>query len=175
MNPRLFIQSKYQVNTQAFTLVEITLALGIVAFAMLVTLGMSSTAQLSFSDTRRATVYANILQYVNANANLTPFKELKDNTTKGSDGTTTVGMDGKTWGFDSEGRRVDDDPSYKGSQVYKAQIAVNDAPVLPYLAVSGVPALSSPSVKSVDLTITDSGTTTVNPAKFHILIGDLGK
>jgi hypothetical protein len=63
-------------SRRAFSLIEVMVALGIVMFAVVPMVALPPVAQMTYSASKRATIYANIMQQLNNEANLANFSTL---------------------------------------------------------------------------------------------------
>jgi uncharacterized protein (TIGR02598 family) len=84
-------------SERAFSLVEVAIAFGILAFAMVALIGLLPLTLTTFRETKRDTVHANILQYIAAAANLTPFTNLP---------TASFATNTTPWTFDDQGEVI---------------------------------------------------------------------
>ncbi|XHR27318.1 MAG: Verru_Chthon cassette protein B [Chthoniobacteraceae bacterium] len=137
-------------HAAAFSLVEVVMALGVMAFGMLSMIGLLPIGMQGFREIKRDTIHANILQYVSANAGLTPFSDL-----------TT--LNNVVWSFNEEGEIL---TSGSGTVIYKATLKVQ-VPNSTSIAHS-----ANTQVVSVEIGDTDRP---LSPARYSILVADLGK
>ena len=99
----------------AFSLIEVTIALGIVAFALVPIIGLVSTGMKSLRDSMDETVRAEIVRKVSGEALRVPYAKLLDE------------FQNKTFYFDDEGIQQ---PSSNVSTIFVATTAVADPPSL---------------------------------------------
>jgi uncharacterized protein (TIGR02598 family) len=108
-------------SNQGFSLVEVTLAIGIIAFAFVALFGLLPTGLQTFRSSIDQTNDTNILQDINSMVQVTAWKNLdKLDTTKGGD----------IYYFDEEGRRTDTkqhasaDRAVKSRRLYQVKLLV---------------------------------------------------
>ena len=100
-----------------FSLIEITLAIGIIAFAFVALFGLLPTGMQTFRASVDATNDITMLQEMNAMVQVTAWDKLD-----------TIGVD--VYYFDEEGRRTDSkkaptsDPAVKARQLYQVKLLV---------------------------------------------------
>jgi len=102
-------------NRTAFSLIEVTIALGIVAFAMVPIIGLVSTGMKSLRDSMDETVRAEIVRKVSGEALRVPYAKLLDE------------FQNKTFYFDDEGIQQS---SSNASTIFVATTAVSAPPAL---------------------------------------------
>ena len=108
-------------SNQGFSLIEVTLAIGIIAFAFVALFGLLPTGLQTFRGSIDQTNDTNILQDINSMVQVTAWKYLdKLDTTKGGD----------IYYFDEEGRRTDTkqhpstDRTVKNRRLYQVKLLV---------------------------------------------------
>jgi uncharacterized protein (TIGR02598 family) len=109
-------------SIQGFSLVEVTLAIGIIAFAFVALFGLLPTGLQTFRGSIDQTNDTNILQDMNSMVQVTAWKKVID------------GLDAKSGGdiyyFDEEGRRTDSkqhpstDKTVKNRRLYQVKLLV---------------------------------------------------
>ena len=85
---------------RAFSLVEVAIAFGILSFAMITLIGLLPLALSTMREVKRDTVHANILQYIAAAANLTPFANFSPTSS------TPFAVSTTPWTFDDQGEVI---------------------------------------------------------------------
>ena len=128
--PTIGVAPRYRQG--AFSLVEVTLALGIVGFAFVSILGMLPIGLTTFHKAMDASVTAQIAQRVIGSVQQTDFSLVADAPTSARY-------------FDEEGEEVDLTTSPKADWMYKAYIYVNKI----NKSTSGFGGLSSSNLRSV--------------------------
>jgi len=108
-----------QKNIQtAFTLVEVTLALLIMSFAIITLMGLLPTGLDTFREAQETTIQAETFQNIFNEVQQTPFSQLSD---------SKVGSK-QTWYFDESGRSTAKQDS---NRFYTATVNLSDATTLP--------------------------------------------
>lgn len=108
----------------AFSLVEVTLAIGIIAFAFVALFGLLPTGMQTFRASVDATNDVTILQDMNAMVQVTGWKNIDSLDSTGT---------GDVYYFDEEGRRTDtkknqtSEPEVKARRLYQAKLLVEKA------------------------------------------------
>jgi uncharacterized protein (TIGR02598 family) len=92
--------------------VEVAIAFGILSFAMISLIGLLPMALTTMREVKRDTVHANILQYIAAEANLTPFANLP-----------TASSFATNWNFDDQGECLSTNSTTAGT-IYSTYITV---------------------------------------------------
>ena len=103
----------------AFSLVEVTLAIGIIAFAFVALFGLLPTGMQTFRASVDATNDITMMQDMNAMVQVTAWKKIPD-------------LKGDEFYFDEEGRRTDTksnkstDPAVKARRLYQVKLLIED-------------------------------------------------
>jgi uncharacterized protein (TIGR02598 family) len=105
-------KNRWKPGETAFSLVEVAIAFAVLSFAMITLLGLLPLALTTFRETKRDTIHANILQYLAATANLTPFASL-----------ATPSAFATNWNFDDQGQVLSTNATTAGT-IYSAYITV---------------------------------------------------
>jgi uncharacterized protein (TIGR02598 family) len=121
-HPRLAVAGpKSPHASQGFSLIEVTLAIGIIAFAFVALFGLLPTGLQTFRGSIDQTNDTNILQDINSMVQVTAWKNIeKLDATKGGD----------IYYFDEEGRRTDTkdhqstDRAVKNRRLYQVKLLV---------------------------------------------------
>lgn len=142
---RVFVCSK-----RGFSLIEVTMALGMVAFVMISVVGLLPLTLQTYHETKRETIHANLLQQLAANANLTPFSELS-------------ALNGQVFRYDDQG---DELSSSVNTWVYRATFTISAPIALP----GGSP---STGAKLLQVKIDDVDAPS-RPTYYNIILGDQG-
>ncbi|MDR0532341.1 MAG: Verru_Chthon cassette protein B [Verrucomicrobiales bacterium] len=121
-------------SKRAFSLVEVTLAIGIVSFAILGTLGTFSVGLTTIHDAKNDVAYAQIVSQVSSMVLQTPFDQIQSTNA------------GDTLYFDQAGKQLDN----SSGAVYRAALEVTPGGESAYPGAQ--PELSS-SAKSVQITV----------------------
>ena len=107
-----------------FSLIEVTLAIGIIAFAFVALFGLLPTGMQTFRASVDATNDVTILQDMNAMVQVTGWKNIDSLDSTGT---------GDVYYFDEEGRRTDtkknqtSEPEVKARRLYQAKLLVEKA------------------------------------------------
>jgi uncharacterized protein (TIGR02598 family) len=134
----------------AFSLIEVCVAIGIVAFAMMTSVGILPMAMDVFQKAKRDTIHANILIRISGEANSIPFDRLEE-------------IQGARY-FDEQGLKV----SEAGDSIYTVHVVVADARPLPGQDIG------SKAAKEVQLEFEDIN----QPRDLHhytVVVANLGK
>lgn len=106
-------------SESAFSLVEVTLAIGIIAFAFVALFGLLPTGMATFRASVDATNDITMMQDMNAMVQVTAWKKIPD-------------LKGDEFYFDEEGRRTDTksnkstDPAVKARRLYQVKLLIED-------------------------------------------------
>jgi len=144
--------------SQAFSLVEVTLALGLSCFCLLAVVGLLPVGLSTLRQATEQSIESQIVQQMNSELLLHPFSQLE------------TGYAAKTVYFDEEGKSVTD----AGKARYRVQTSLA-SPSYPGSAnVSSGGALdSSLRVVRVDITKLPEAPS-VTPSRFNLLVVDSG-
>lgn len=113
------------IRQKGFTLIEVAIALGIIAFALVALLGMLPVGLTTFHDAKRNTVDARIIQQLTAMLQLSDWSSPSGTNTSES---PEAGYIGTEYYFDSYGNQLGTSrnlPKDLNQIVYTAQISVN--------------------------------------------------
>ncbi len=108
-----------QRSNAAFSLVEVTMAIGIIAFSFVALFGLLPTGMRTFRASVDATNDITMMQDMNAMVQVTAWKKIGD-------------LTGDEFYFDEEGRRTDtksnrsNDPAVKARRLYQVKLLIED-------------------------------------------------
>jgi len=123
-------------RVRGFSLVENTLALGILAFALISLMGLIPLGLDNFQSAKSQSVEIEIMKVVSAIAQQTPYDQM------------TAAMSGKTLYFGENGLEVDaDDPE----RIYAAVMQITPNVVLP--AKSGTGSFTLPGLSTINVRV----------------------
>lgn len=173
-------KTRLHYGERAFSLVEVAIAFGILSFAMITLIGLLPMALTTLREVKRDTVHANILQYVAATANLTPFTNMVSLATG-----TPQNNSPPPWTFDDQGEVLSQGATTNASDTspaaYKAYISVTSSPISPSSAPSSdsvalLPGASALSTNTYLLTVEIVDTDQPNrPTTNTIVTANMGK
>lgn len=136
-----------------FSLIEVMLALGVVSFAMITSVGLLPEVLKTYRDTKQDTTHANIVQFITSNANMSPFSNL------------ATSFNGKTWQFDDDGQLLQNQSNATVS--YTVYTTGTTPPALP----NGTP---SSNTLDLEIQIQDANAPSGMVSIYHVLIANQG-
>ena len=156
--------------TKAFSLVEVTLALGIMGFAFVSILGLVPLGLTSFRETKNVSVASQIAQQIFAEVQSTPFAELVNKslqpgqswrlpppgTQVSSDPNAPQPLDNPLRCFDEQGQEISStDPTVAASIVYRVNVRVLFSPPVVQAQAQNATTttLSNPALANVTIQI----------------------
>jgi uncharacterized protein (TIGR02598 family) len=98
----------------AFSLVEVVLALGVTSFSLTIILGLLPVSLAAFTNAKRDSIRANILQDVAANASLTPYASMST-------------LNSQVWYYDNQSQKL----TSSSTAIYSATMTVSPPSPLP--------------------------------------------
>ncbi len=116
-------------QTAGFTLIEVAIALGIIAFALVALMGMLPIGLDSLHDSKRNTIDARIVQQMSTMLRLSDWST--PGSTPGTDGGNTIinSYNGVLYYFDSDGNQIGSSqkpPANSNLITYTAQLTINN-------------------------------------------------